>query len=161
MRTHSKSAARLASLALSSALVLAWGCSDDGLGKRHPVSGTVTYKGASVEKGEISFVPEGEGRAATGTISGGSYKLSTLGENDGAMPGKYKVTVQSKDLDVSAAQEKTKALGSGVALPQDYISKAGRNAKSNVPAKYAIPDTSPLTAEVKPGSNSFNFELTD
>jgi len=31
------------------------GCSDDGLGKRYPVSGTVTYKGEPLKEGSIVF----------------------------------------------------------------------------------------------------------
>ena len=45
-------------LALPTFLVLASCGSDDGLGKRYPVSGTVTYNGKPLEKGEISFVAE-------------------------------------------------------------------------------------------------------
>lgn len=76
------------------------------------------------------------------------------------MPSKYKVTISSKDVDVTAAQEKTKSVGTGVALPQDFIAKAGKKAKNNIPTKYAIPDTSPLTSEIT-GAKTLDFELTD
>jgi len=138
------------------------GCSDDGLGKRYPVSGMVTYKGASVEKGQVDFVPDGgSGRAASGAISNGRYSLATLGDNDGAMPGKYKVTVSSKEIDLSAAQEKAKKAGTGVALPQEYTAKAARDAKNLIPAKYSLPSTSDLSVEVKEQSNTINLELKD
>ena len=48
----------LAMLALPALLVMASCGTDDGLGKRYPVSGTVTYNGKPLEKGEISFVSE-------------------------------------------------------------------------------------------------------
>src|SRR5262249_14702506 len=49
---------RLAMLALPTLLVLASCSSDDGLGKRYPVSGTVTYNGQPLQDGEISFIPD-------------------------------------------------------------------------------------------------------
>ena len=48
----------LTMLAVPALLVLASCGNDDGLGKRYPVSGTVTYNGNPLEKGEISFVTE-------------------------------------------------------------------------------------------------------
>ena len=58
---------------------------DDGLGKRYPVSGTVTYNGNPLEKGEISFVSEDlkNNFGASGQIIDGSYTPSTGGNGDG------------------------------------------------------------------------------
>ena len=138
-------------------------CGSDDLGRRYSVSGTVTYKDEPVEKGVISFLPEdpGKGRAGSGIIESGSYSLTTHTPGDGAFPGKYKVVITSKNVDLSKAQAKVKSLGPGVALPQDYVAKAYRKAKSNIPARYSIPSTSPLTAEVKEQPNRINFGLTD
>src|SRR5205814_10307515 len=47
-----------AMLAGPALLVMASCGTEDGLGKRYPVSGTVTYNGQPLEKGEISFVTE-------------------------------------------------------------------------------------------------------
>ena len=41
------------------------------------------------------------------------------------------------------------------------VAKATKNAKNNVPEKYAKPTTSGLTAVVKEESNTFNYDLTD
>ena len=90
----------LALLAIPALLVLAsCGGTDDGLGKRYPVSGTVKYNGSPLEKGEISFVTEDMSKnfGATGTITNGSYTLSMGGEGDGAQAGKYKVTISAKE----------------------------------------------------------------
>ena len=51
------------------------GCGDDGLGKRYPVKGKVTYKGELVKDGSISFRPVGgeagsESRGAIGRRKG-------------------------------------------------------------------------------------------
>ena len=86
-------------LAASGVLVIDLvGGTDDGLGKRFPVSGTVTYNGKPLEKGTISFVPDDpKGVGATGAIENGSYTLSTGGNSDGARAGKYKVTITAKE----------------------------------------------------------------
>ena len=41
------------------------------------------------------------------------------------------------------------------------FAKAVKNAKNLVPAKYKLPDTSDLSADVKAQSNKFTFELKD
>src|SRR5438105_15117329 len=87
--------------ALFVGLTLFSACSDDGFGRqRYSVQGTVTYKGENLAKGQISFVPDAPGgQAASGRIENGYYSLSTLTPGDGALPGKYKVTVVAKDFD--------------------------------------------------------------
>lgn len=163
---------RLKSRAIATAAtlagLLALGCSDDGLGKRYYVGGTVKYNGQPVEKGEINFVPANpEGRAASGVIEKGSYVLSTLGDQDGALPGKYEVTITSKDVDLTEAKAKIekmsggKMAGANIALPQEMVAKAQKSAKNNIPAKYSTPSTSGLTFEVKEQSNTADFNLTD
>jgi len=145
------------------------GCGDDdGLGKRYAVYGTVNYNGNPVEKGEIAFMPENPAdRAASGSIENGSYTLTTQSNGDGALPGKYKVTITSKDVDLAKAESlfKTQAKkGKEVTtslIPKDYMTKAAKTAKSNIPARYSTPETSKLTAEVKEQSNNIPFDLTD
>ena len=86
------------------ALVAVLGCGDDsGLSRRYRVSGTVIYNGKPLERGNISFTPDGSGgRAAGGMIVNGSYSLTTHDPDDGcALPGKYKVSIQAKEADAS------------------------------------------------------------
>jgi hypothetical protein len=150
-------------VAVAGLVVTVLGCGDDGFGQsRYKVKGKVTYNGTPVEKGEISFVPVGAGRAATGQIKNGYYALTTLSEGDGAVPGKYKVTITSRNVDFTAAQEKVKGLAPGAALPQDLIGQAYQNAKNNIPSKYGLAETTTLTAEVIAGSNpAFDYDLKD
>ena len=98
MLIRSRFASRALALLVGPALLFVLGCSgDDGLGKRYRVSGQVTYKGQPVEKGVVNFVPLTEGgHGATGQIENGSYSLTTLNLNDGAMSGKYKVTIDTR-----------------------------------------------------------------
>src|SRR5262245_22519133 len=86
------------------------GCSDNsGLPRRYPVSGTVTYNGKLLKKGNINFAPDGPGgRAAGGTITDGKYSLTTQDPDDGAVPGKYKVSVVAKATDTSQVDLKIK-----------------------------------------------------
>ncbi len=151
-------------LALSATLgcLLVLGCSDDGLGKRYYVGGTVKYNGKPVEKGEINFVTTVEGgRAASGVIENGSYTLTTLTPGDGALPGKYEVTIASREVDLSEAQAKVGKMGGNISLPQEMVGKAYKKAKNNIPAKYSTTSTSGLTTEVKEQSNTIDFDLTD
>ena len=62
---------------------------------RVPATATVTYNGSPVEGAKVTFYPAGEGgKGAFGrTDSTGLAKLSTYDVEDGAVPGKYTVTV--------------------------------------------------------------------
>jgi hypothetical protein len=146
---------------------------DDGLGKRFPVSGKVTYNGSPLEKGSISFIPEDakSGVGATGAIANGLYTLATGGGNDGARAGKYKVTITAKEDTTAKAKadfEKARAArrDSGATetlavIPRQFAAKAEATAKSLIPAGYGNPSTTNLTAEVKEESNSIDFPLSD
>jgi hypothetical protein len=100
---------RISLLALISTVVLSGCGSDDGLGRRYAVSGTITYKGQPLEKGAITFYPvtpdpKGVNNGANAAIVGGKYQLSTRGDSDGAFEGEYVVAIESKDVDMTAAK---------------------------------------------------------
>ena len=146
------------------------GCSGDEYGKRYPVRGTVTYKGEPVEAGKISFVPKDpNGRGATGTIENGAFTLTTIDRNDGAFPGEYRVLIDTRQVDQAKAQAlakeraKDQGLDEGVIqmVPQDIQAQLLREAGSDIPGKYQIPETSDLDAVVEEESNTFEFVLTD
>jgi hypothetical protein len=156
---------RLVVLAVAGALVITSCGTDDGLGRRYAVSGTVTYNGKPLEKGVISFVPDDpKNVGATGTIENGSYALSTGGENDGARAGKYKVTIAAKEDSYAKAKadfaKETKGFDPGY-LPGRYVASAEAKAKSLIPAGYGDIRTTTLTAEVQEKSNSIDFKLSD
>jgi major membrane immunogen (membrane-anchored lipoprotein) len=161
-----RSSRSLAVLAVPALLVLgSCGTTDDGLGKRYPVSGTVKYNGSPLEKGEISFVTEDISKnfGATGTITNGSYTLSMGGEGDGAQAGKYKVTITAKEDYMEKAQAEYKKVtggGSPKLLP-NFVGKAAAEAKSLVPAGYGDVRTTTLKAEVEAKPNTFEFNLSD
>jgi hypothetical protein len=154
-------------------LFLISGCGDDGLGTRYRVSGTVTYAGKPVERGMISFVPAAaDGRGASGEIKDGAYTLTTNTPEDGAFPGKYKVTVSAMDTDAAKvkAEADIRKLAAKAKVDVDtshgipdpaMMSKALRTAKNKVPTKYASPATTDLKVEVKAETNSIPIELKD
>ena len=165
-RRVSRSSALFVGLTLVAASLLALvGSSDDGFGRqRYSVHGTVTYKGEKLAKGQIAFVPEAQGgQAASGPIENGYYSLSTLTPGDGALPGKYKVTVVARDSDLEKVRfaVQKKGMPPGAALPQPLIAKATKEAKSMIPTKYNLPTTTDLTADVEARSNTMDFELND
>ena len=156
----------LAVLAVSALLVLgSCGGTDDGLGKRYPVSGTVKYNGSPLEKGEISFVTEDMSKnyGATGTITNGSYSLSMGGDGDGAQTGKYKVTISAKEDFMAKAQAdfQKETGGTSPKLLPTFVGKAAAAAKSLIPAGYGDARTTTLKAEVEAKSNTKNFDLSD
>jgi hypothetical protein len=113
-----------------------------GEGKTAPVNGRVKFKDGSdvsVLAGySLSFGAEGGKASAVGELDrDGSFKLSTFGANDGAVPGKYRVAInQPNNPDPDKPPTKSK-----------------------LPAKYENLDSSGLTAEIKPGQNNIQLEL--
>jgi hypothetical protein len=157
---HEKPFQLLVAGTIATALVVSvLGCGDDsGIGKRYPVSGTVKYKGEPVTKGRITFAPaKSEGRAAAGDIHNGSYALTTVTNADGALPGSYRVSFVSKEVDLTQVTANQKG---GSPRPNDVI-KANKTAKNLIPVKYGTPETSGKTAEVKEESNTINFDLSE
>jgi hypothetical protein len=150
----------LAILTVPALLVMASCSTDNGVGKRYPVSGTVTYNGQPLEKGQIRFNSEDltDHLHADGEIKDGLYTLSTVGNGDGAQPGKYKVTVTSRDEShIPRFRE------DGTPIPRSSeIAKMEMEAKSLIPAGYSDLSTTTLAAEVKAqSSNSIDFKLSD
>jgi hypothetical protein len=170
MNGNRRKVARLSALFVGLTLVAACllalvGNSDDGFGRlRYSVHGTVTYKGEKLATGQIAFVPEAQGgQPASGPIENGYYSLSTLTPGDGALPGKYKVTVVARDFDPEKVRSEARAKGMppGAAPPQDFTAKANKEAKSKIPTRYNLPTTTDLTADVEARSNTKDFELKD
>jgi len=126
----------LLALAMLAGLV---GC---GESKTAPVNGRVKLKDGSdvsVLAGySLTFEPVDGKTSAVGEINrDGTFKLSTFGANDGAVPGKYRVAVnQPTNPDPDKPPTKSK-----------------------LPARYENLDSSGLTAEVKPGQNNIELEL--
>ncbi len=128
-----------------------------GLAETVVATGTVTYHGQPVGDATVVFAPEGPGRAATGrTDAKGRFQLTTLVPGDGALCGKYRVTVFKTDVAGGMSEEESLA----------YVQKHGRpptvTTKEMLPVKYKTAETSGLSAEVVTGGrNDFSFDLVD
>ena len=115
------------------------GCGGDGP-ERGRVKGKVTLNGTPLENADIEFQPQ-EGSPSYGmTDHKGRYKLMYTRDKEGAMIGDHTVRITTSTTD-------TDVRGNEVAVPQ------------LVPPKYNA--RSELTAEVKPGTQTYDFELTD
>jgi len=115
-----------------------------GCGSGARVEGTVTFDGAPVDGGSISFVPEGSTEApGTGQITDGKYSIRT---EKGLTPGKYKVEIYWN-----------KKTGKEVKNPNDAGTTV-EETKQVIPVRYNT--KTELTVELKAGSNSgVNFDL--
>jgi len=106
------------------------------------VTGTVTLDGQPLEAADIFFAPE-DGRTSTGTTDAtGKYELTYNPTTKGAKIGKNMVRITTfkefeGDLDAEDSKEPAR--------------------KELVPAEYNKKTT--LTADVKAGENTFNFDL--
>jgi hypothetical protein len=108
--------------------------------KVYPVKGKVLLaSGKPVSGGVITFHPKTtRGAEASGEIGkDGSFQLTTIVKNDGAMPGSYTVSVNPHFKD-----------GRYTAAPA-----------SPVPPKFGAPGTSGLTVEVEAKDNDLKIEL--
>lgn len=161
---------RLFAIAATCTPLIILGCSGDEFGSRYSVTGTVTYKDAPVEAGNISFIPKDpEGRGASGKIENGLFSLTTVNPNDGAFPGEYRVVVDARQVDQGKADAAAKEFaaergldpGTIQMVPQEVQAKMLAESGSNIPGKYQIPETSDLEAVVKEESNTFEFVLKD
>jgi hypothetical protein len=140
-------------------LLLAPGCGKSDRPVMGSVEGVVTYAGQPLAGATVSFIPETAGdRAAGGTTDdSGRYRLTTFDPNDGAIVGKYRVTVTKRE---EAAAVKVPEGLSGAAA-EEMQERANAVGKPLVPEKYFRPESSGLTAEVKPGSNTLDFALDE
>jgi hypothetical protein len=116
--------------------------------KVFPVTGVVLHDDKPVEGATVMFIPQGHSSAAAAlTDANGQFKLQTFEENDGAVPGNYKVTVRKITRGAAAA-------GS-----DDAPSPPGGETWL-LPKKYGDAGTTDLTVTVKEsGENNVELKL--
>jgi hypothetical protein len=129
-----------------------------GCGKRGPVPlrGTVKLDGRPLAHATVYFIAQTPGgRDALGSTNAeGVFRLSTFESDDGALPGKYKVTVR-------AATEADPAFAA--ATPAEAMQAASMGKKLsrpavNIPPRYSQPGQTVLVQEV-PARGDVVFEL--
>ena len=135
-------------LGLLSSLILMGvsGCGESAPFDIVPVTGKITYEDGSLipaARVVVSFNPQADpldektyprqGAAEVHVKDGTFSEVTTWKYGDGVIAGPQKVTVESFD--------------------------EMENPTPDVPQKYRSPDTTPLTAEVGPGSTEFTFTI--
>ena len=117
-------------------LVLAIGCGD-GRPRAYPVSGKVVFEdGEIVQFGDVEFFNEEFKMNANGKIAkDGTFKLTTYGDDDGAITGNHKVVIIQRTRNHMTAQIE------GM-INHDHGDLIDR--------KYFDYRTSKLTAEIQP-----------
>lgn len=119
------------------------------------INGKVSYKGVPVTGGAITLTFD-DGKQTIGSIDGtGKYTIQSV------TTGKAKVTVNTESVKASGLPKMPgmQKDASGAALPV----AAGADATSymKIPSKYADPQKSDLTYDVKSGAHTKDFDLTD
>lgn len=109
-----------------------------------PLKGTVTFAGAPIEEGSISFFPEPgtESRKASAAILNGAYEVPV---ERGPMPGKFKVEISW----VKRSGRKVPHADPGMPDIDERIEA--------IPTKYNSATT--LVREITPGTNQLDFTL--
>lgn len=173
---------RMPCFALLGAIAIV-GCSKGPSVQTYPVTGTVTYNGKPVAGATVIYATgkDADAQRSTGiTDEGGKFSLNTFISSKellrGAVPGEYKVAI----IKLTATAQQAAASGGvdwqsmsaderGKQMTQMWDrqkdpSKEQKEAapKSEIPERYAVTETSGLTAAVVVGENEpREFKLTD
>ena len=114
------------------------------------VSGTITLDGKPLGGVAVVFQPD-NGRPATGvTDKDGKYELRYIRDTMGTKIGHNRVEIAPQEGEDDPAEAVTDEAGPSAQPPSP-------SRKPRIPARYNI--RSELEADVKPGENTFNFDL--
>ena len=134
--------------ALIACCVGMFGCGSQNPHSRLPVSGTVSFDGAPLDQGLISFEPQPGAKAvvnATATIAGGKYELPA---EAGLTPGSYTVAISSRPPAPPLPSDPVKAM-----------EEASKPAPAErLPARYNA-NTELKATVTEAGPNKFDFDL--
>jgi hypothetical protein len=154
---------RSSSLVLIPVCLCLLGCRDDGLPKRAPVSGKVTYNGEPLAGAMVNFYPEQPGeRVSVGeTNDQGEFTVWCYEIGDGAVLGNHRVAIRKegppKPTGVHPSQ-----IAEG--MDESWYEEMGQSFTREplIPPRYFSPDTSELAVEVVGGRrNTFEFHLEE
>lgn len=130
------------------------------------VTGSVTYKNEPVSGATVAFVPETEpGQLASKqgafgmTDASGNFTLKAYGDQEGAIPGKYKITVVKKEIVANPGEVDQDDPNY---VPPEEQKTQPAPPKDLLPKKYSKPETTDLKAEIVEGDNPpITLELKD
>lgn len=152
----SRIASALVAAGLGAGLLI--GCGSDGLNRGGQLTGRVTLAGKALQGGNVIVVSEDGKYSVQGFINGqGVYTVPE------PPLGKVKLAVQTSHLKGSVLPKAGPVGGkdgpgsAGMVLPDPKDIGLGY---TPIPARYEKPETSGLTAEVRPGNQTHDIELT-
>jgi hypothetical protein len=167
--TFMRSSTRISILALTCFVFVGCGAGSDRQATV-PVTGKVSVDGAAVGGASITFHPAADGGrpAMAKTEADGTYSLTTYDEGDGAIAGKYNITISKMavkaGIDVANLTMSGPDSGGDPAAYQKMM--IGDNTEKvvedtgSIPEKYKDPEKSGLERSVEAsGGNEFNFDL--
>jgi len=125
------------------------GCGGDGDDlPREAVSGTVEFDGAPLDRGQIQFFANEQDLPTRGSAMIADGKFS-IPRNEGLVPGKYRVVINSPEEGGAAQSKDTVNDMPGMPSPPP---------KDRIPSNYNV--NSKLSEEIKAGSeNVLTFKL--
>ena len=150
--------ARLGLLPFALSVLAVLGCGGDGLNRGGKLTGKVTIGGKPLSGGNVIVTSEDGKYSVQGFINGqGTYSVLE------PPLGKVKLAVQTSHLKGSTQPKAAPGGGAGkgegsagMVLPDPKDIGLGY---TPIPAKYEKPETSGLTAEIKPGDQTHDIEL--
>lgn len=148
------------------ACILFIGCGP-GLPRRAPTTGTVTVQGRPIAGAVVQFLCKGSPRISMGkTDTEGDFVLTTYEEGDGAVVGTNLVSVsvpyqgRLSSAPLPGAPGPASDRDIQLVSARARLKSAVQRHRSPIPAKYATPETSGLTFDVKAGEeNHFEIQL--
>jgi len=127
-----------------------------------PVKVDVSYRNRPVSGATVTFLPVGGPRGAVGrTNAKGRALLRTFAADDGALPGRYRVTID-KFVDASGPADASQEEYEKFWAAQKQGPAGLPPLKCELPWKYGQVEKTGLTADVQErGENTFRFDLVD
>lgn len=114
----------------------------------------MTRAGKPVTQGMVMFQPE-KGRMGVGKLgSDGRFTITTFTAGDGAIIGRHTVAIEAYTQGSGP-----KPPAAAPAADDTEVFHASGPVVWLVPENYASSQTTPLTADVKPGSNAIDFAV--
>lgn len=123
------------------------------------VTGTITLDGEPVAGAHVSFSPNTNSPPAFAVSdSRGRYELRTFDPGDGAIPGKYGISVTKEVREGGTEFDSEAALEASI--EEHGRRPLARKTVNVLPKKYSTKETSGLTAEINVAKkNRFDLEL--
>lgn len=148
------------------ALLFATGCGDGGP-TLHYVAGTVTKGDKPLAGISVTFSPEVGPSSAGVTNADGKFIVVSATGKRGAIAGKHKVTIQKFQtssssggaFDPVAMMKEREGQMKGGRKGAPAGGPAGAATATDIPAEYGDALKTPLTFEVKEGSNEFDIPI--